>query len=63
MEEAAATWNVVEGIGSLDSRNLSDDRIDSPRRTRLELAVSRGHNAGEHERTRGEEVNVIMLES
>jgi hypothetical protein len=57
------TRNVNEGIGDLDSRNSSDDGVDSPQRARLVLAGPRGHNAEVYERTRVEEVNVIMLES
>jgi hypothetical protein len=56
------TRNVDEGIGDLDSRNLSDDGVDSPQRARLDLAGSRGHDAKVHERNRGEEVSVIVLE-
>jgi hypothetical protein len=56
------TRDVDEGIGDLDTRNPSDDGVDSPQRARLVLADSRGHNAEVHERIRGEEVNVMMLE-
>jgi hypothetical protein len=57
------TRNVEEGIGDLNSRNSSDDGVHSPQRARLVLAGPKGHNAEVHERTRGEEVNVVILES
>jgi hypothetical protein len=57
------TRNVDKGIGDLESRHSSDDGVDSPQRARLVLAGPTGHNAEVHERTRVEEVNLVMLES